>query len=126
MVDLRPASWHLYGNQVQNLPINYKEAIALEPAVQAWLNKKIYVHSDSQTAVALINRRSCRHPIVMASFRRIFCLSVQYSFRLQAVYYPGQRNILADCVSHLHEPDGFQCLLKCTMQTNHFSHTMNL
>ena len=64
--------WHLYGNQVQNLPINYKEAIALEPAVQAWApywtNKKIYVSSNNQAAVALINRRSCRHPIVMAYF----------------------------------------------------------
>ena len=122
--------WHLYGDQLQNLPINYKEAIALEPAVQAWApywtNKKIYVHLDNQTAVALINRRSCRHPIVMASFRRIFWLSVQFNFRLQAVYYPGQRNMFADCVSRLHKPDGFQRLLKCIMQTNHFNHTMNL
>ena len=95
--------------------ISTLKPIALEPAVQAWApywtNKKINVHSDNQTAVALNNRRSCRHPIVMTSFRRILWLSVQYNFRLEAIYYPGHRNMLADYVSRLHEPDGFQRLV---------------
>ncbi|MES9880284.1 MAG: reverse transcriptase domain-containing protein [Sedimenticola sp.] len=99
---------------VQSLPINYKEVIALEPAVsrwaETWRNKKVFVHSDNQAACAIINKGSCKHPVVMSSLRRIFWLSAVYNFRLKAVYYPGTANTLADAVSRLHEPNGISRL----------------
>lgn len=103
------------GTDAFTLPINYKEVIALEPAVQAWAacwtNKRIYVHSDNLAAVSIINRGSCKNPIVMASLQRVFWLSAQFNFRIRAVFYPGYRNTLADCVSRLHEPGAYQRLV---------------
>lgn len=47
----------------------------------------------------------------MDSLRELFWLSAIYNFRLQAVQYPGHANLVADGVSRLHEPNGFQRLL---------------
>ena len=44
----------------------------------------------------------------MAALRRISMLSARYNFRIQAKYYPGSENIVADAVSRLHEPRGFE------------------
>ncbi len=93
--------------ECNNLHINFKEVLALEPAVQQWgplfRNKKLIVHCDNQAAVAIINRGSCHNPVVMQSLRRIFWLYVKYNFRLTASYIKGRENVLADAVSRLHE-----------------------
>ena len=98
-----------------NITISYKEVLALEPAAlkwcQDWANKKINIHTDNQAAAILINKGWCKHPIVMASLRRVFWLSAIYNFRLRAYYYPGVRNTLADAASRLHEPQGVARLL---------------
>lgn len=99
-----PWSWYPDAN---GLHINFKEAIALEPALNAWAplfqNKKVQVHCDNQAAVAIINRGTCSNQTVMASLRRIFWLSALYNFRINAVYHPGIENTMADAVSRLHE-----------------------
>lgn len=93
---------------------NYKEVLALEPAAlhfaPLWRNKKVYVHSDNQAAVAIINKGSSKDPLVMDSLRRVFWLSATFNFRLHACFYPGTSNFLADSVSRLHEPGGVQRL----------------
>ena len=66
----------------------------------------MFVHIDNMAAVAIINRGSCKQPMVMACLRRIFWLSAVFCFRRRAVYYPGDRNVLADAASRLHEPGG--------------------
>lgn len=90
-----------------DLHINYKETLALEPAValwaHTWRNKKVYVRCDNQAAVGIINKGSCRHPFVMESLRRVFWYSAVYNFRLKAIYLPGEKNQVADAVSRLHE-----------------------
>ena len=102
--------------EIQSLPINYLEVLALEPAVTRWAplwtNKKVFIHSDNQAACSIINRGSCRNPVVMDSLRRVFWLSAVFNFRLKAVYYRGASNFLADCVSRLHEPGKLQNLLQ--------------
>ena len=94
--------------------INFKEVLALEPAVflwaEHWRNKKVFVHSDNRAAVGIINKGSCRDTTVMASLRRVFWASAVYNFRLKAVYYPGERNVLADAASRLHQPGMFDFL----------------
>ena len=75
-----------------DLHINYKEVMALEPAVAAWgylwRNRKVYVHCDNQAAVAIINKGTCRNDLVMDSLRRIYWASAIGNFRLKAVYHP--------------------------------------
>ena len=59
-----------------NITISHKEVLALEPAAlkwcQEWTNKKINIYTDNQAAAILINKGWCKHPIVMASLRRVF------------------------------------------------------
>lgn len=90
------------------LHINMKEVLALEPAANCWApfwtNKKIFVHTDNITAASIINKGMAKEKVVMNSLRRIFWLSAKFNFRLQAVYYPGIRNVLADCISRIEEP----------------------
>ena len=90
------------------LHINYKEVLALEPAAwlwgSKWANQRVTVHSDNQAAVGIINRGTAKHPFIMAALRRVFWLSAFHNFHIRAVYYPGERNTLADAASRLHEP----------------------
>ena len=101
--------WEAWG-EANPLHINFKEVLALEPAARIWApiwrDKKVYVHSDNQAAVAILNKGSSKNPVVMASLRRLYMLSAMYNFRLSAVYYPGSRNQIADAASRLHEPGG--------------------
>ena len=98
----------------EHLHINHKETLALEPAVSHWAphwsNRRVVLYSDNQAAVGIINKGTCRDPVVMAALRRISMLSARYNFRIQAKYYPGSENIVADAVSRLHEPRGFERL----------------
>lgn len=79
--------------------------LALEPAAHlwapAWANKVIYVHSDNQCAVAVINRGTSREPTVMSSLRRVAWLAAIWNFDFKAVYYPGEHNVMADALSRL-------------------------
>jgi hypothetical protein len=106
--------WLSLWPEVANHHINYKEVLALEPAVTHWAswwrNRKVYVYSDNQAAVAIINRGSCRDCLIMQSHRRIFWLSATYNFRLKAVYIPGKENIISDAISRSHEPHLFKML----------------
>ena len=89
----------------EELCINYKEVIVLLPAVRIWAaqwsNKVINVHSDNQCAVAIINRGTAKHPMVMQVLRQIAWAAATWNFDLRAYYYPGERNVLADCLSRI-------------------------
>ena len=91
----------------EELHINYKEVLALEPAFHlwapSWANKIIRVYSDNKTAVSILNRGYAKHPFVMASLRRMWWLSAVYNFRICAIYYPGFLNRIADACSRFHE-----------------------
>ena len=101
-------SWIKACPSVYHLHINFKEVLALEPAVRhwgyLWRDKKVYVHTDNQAAAGIINKGSCRNPLVMASLRRVFWYSAIFNFRIKAVYYPGRYNSIADAVSRVHQP----------------------
>ena len=86
----------------------------MEPAVSHraphWSNRRVVLYSDNQAAVGIINKGTCCDPVVMAALRHISMLSARYDFRIQAKYYPGSENIVADAVSRLHEPRIFERL----------------
>ena len=105
-----------------NLHINFKETLTLEMAAvkwaPLWTNRKVYIYCDNQCAVGIINKGSTKNPIVMSSLRRLFWLSACYNFKLQAIYYPGKNNILADAISRVHQPNGYSRL--CTILNNYY------
>lgn len=98
----------------EELHINYKEVLTLEPAAHLWCyqwrNKLIKVHCDNQAAVAIINKGTSKDPFVMSSLRRLFWLAATFNFKLSAVYYPGYCNTIADACSRLHEPQSWNKL----------------
>ena len=109
--------------------INYKEVMALAPAAHLWApwwrGRKVYIHSDNQAAVGIINRGTAKDPYVMEVLRDVYHLSVLYDFRIRAVYYPGRYNTAADRASRLGERGGWGLLkqaLAPLVKTNVFSH----
>ncbi|KAK2158180.1 hypothetical protein LSH36_175g05066 [Paralvinella palmiformis] len=87
---------------------NYKEVMALEPAIAHFAplfrNKIVYVHTDNQAAMYIINKGTCKDKLTMQSLRRVFWYSAIFNFRIQAIYLPGEANVLADAVSRSHDP----------------------
>ena len=112
------------------LHINYLEVLALEPAAHLWAaqwaNKIIKVHTDKQAACAIINRGTAHSSFVIDSLRGVFWLSAIYNFKISAVYYPGDHNVIADAVSHIHEPAAWTiinsfCSVTLLIQTFYFT-----
>lgn len=108
--------------EAENLHINHKEALALETAAAhwapRWTNRRVVVYCDNQAAVGILNKGSCRDPVVMASLRRLSMLSARFNFKICAVYYPGRENIVADAVSRLHEHNGIKRLQSAILRTS--------
>ena len=68
------------------LHINYKEVLAIVLAAKQWgskwCNQHVIIYSDSTTAVGIINKDTCRNPIVMHYLRELFWLSAIYNFQI--------------------------------------------
>ena len=47
----------------------------------------------------------------MQSLHRIFWLSCTFNFKIKAIYFPEVENVLANTVSRLHEPRGYERLM---------------
>lgn len=90
------------------LHINFLETLAVELALTRWAtclrDRKVLIHCDNQCAVGILNRGSSKNPVVMASLRRIFWMSVQNNFKIIAQYIPGVDNRKADLASRAHVP----------------------
>ena len=69
-----------------------------------WANQIVAVKCDNQAAVAMINKGNTASPVVMAWLRDLFWMSAIHNFRITARYVPGIANVLADSISHLHDP----------------------
>ena len=104
---------------VRDLHINYKEVLAVVLAAKQWgskwCNQHVIIYSDSTTAVGIINKGTCRNPIVMHYLRELFWLSAIYNFRITASHIPGIEN----AISRLHEPE---FLFKACKYFAHLSH----
>ena len=102
-------NWNLDHPQAGNLHINYKEAFTVILAAKRWaplwLNKKIIIHTDSITAMSVLNKGTCHNDVVMEALRDLFWLSIKYNFELVAVHIRGIDNVTSDVVSRLHQPN---------------------
>ena len=100
---------HLYVDhkELAHLHINYKEALCVVLAAMRWapdwVNKTIHVFCDNTAAVAMLNKGSTRHPVMMLFLRKLFWLSATHNFHIKAFHVPGRLNVLADHISRVHE-----------------------
>ena len=108
---------------VRDLHINYKEVLAVVLAAKQWrskwCNQHVIIYSDSTTAVGIINKGTCRNPIIMHYLRELFWLSAIYNFGITASHIPGIENAIADAISRLHDSE---FLFKACKYFAHLSH----
>ena len=100
--------------EVAELHINHKEVLSVVLAARrwqtSWANSTVTVFTDNITAKSIINKGACRHPLVMDYLRELFWIAATNNFSIKCVYIRGPSNILADCISRLHEPNQLQYL----------------
>ena len=107
----------LYTNWTYDWPemakchINLKEAASVILAARRWApywsNSCVYIYSDSQCTVSMINKGSTKSPMVMDGLRELFWLSAIYNFHVKCLYIPGHVNHTPDAISRLHQPGQF-------------------
>lgn len=106
--------WEHDHAHVAAAPINYKEAMMAALSVTHWAseftNRVVYVYSDNQCTVSIINKCSSRDEHVMKALRDMFWASAKYNFVVRAIYTPGARHIIADTISRIHEPGQIHAL----------------
>ena len=100
-------NWQLDLPQFSDEHINVKEALTVCFAARRWChrwkNKRIIIHTDNTTALALINKGTSKSQIIMAELRNLFWLSTKFNFHIRAVHLPGSQNFAADAISRLHD-----------------------
>lgn len=100
-------NWKLDLPAVADFHINLKETITLILAIFRWhrklQDKQVIIHTDNITAKSIVNKGTCKSAYVMNLLRQLFWLQAVFNFSIKAVYIPGKYNVLADCISRLHE-----------------------
>ena len=106
--DFMYVRWDSDVSSVQDCPINYKEAMIAAISISRWQahfkNKTIAVYTDNICAASIINKCSSKNSAVMHALRDMFWAAATHNFVVRALYMPGHRHVIADCISRLHEP----------------------
>ena len=106
--DFEYVRWEVDMPEVVSLPINYKEAVSAAWAVLRWApslpNTALVVYTDNQCTAAIINKCSSKSTIVMKLIRHMFWTVSKVNCTVRAMYMPGEKHVIADTVSRLHEP----------------------
>lgn len=93
-----PEAWLAYD-------ITFKEIFPISLSLEIWgqqlRNKCIVLHTDNEAAVHIINKQTCRVPVIMSLVRRIILASMKYNILLHAQHIPGKYNLLPDLLSRL-------------------------
>ena len=96
-------NWTLDWPAANRLHINYKELLAIVIAATCWApywqGKRLYILSNNQAMVGMLNRGTARRPLVMHALRWLFWLSATHGFHLTGRYIPRATNIAADSAS---------------------------
>ena len=93
------------------LHINFKEALCIIFALIHWApllrNKQVIIYCNNMAAVAMLNKGTTKHSLVMSYIRELFWASATYNFRISVQHIPGHSNGLADSISRLDDPHHF-------------------
>jgi hypothetical protein len=102
--------WEADFPDVCNSPINYKEAMIATLGIKRWAplfkNKCVYIYTDNQCAVSILNKCTCKSEYLMRAMREMFWISVTYNFVIKARYMPGCLQTMPDALSRMHETNG--------------------
>lgn len=85
--------------------ITFKELLPIVLALEIWgshiKDQCIVLHTDNNAVVHIINKQTCKVPVIMALVRRLVIASMKYNILLRAEHIPGKYNILPDLLSRL-------------------------
>lgn len=85
--------------------ITFKELLPIVLALEIWgcnmKNQCIVLHTDNHAVVHIINKQTCKVPVVMCLVRRLVLASMKFNILLRAEHIPGKYNILPDLLSRL-------------------------
>lgn len=108
--DLFYTVWQEDYPQIADACINYKEAMIAVLALQRWghlfANKFVFLYTDNQCAVSILNKCSCKNETLMQCMKDMFWVSAKYNFVVKAIYMQGCLQVIPDAISRLHEHSG--------------------
>ena len=91
-----PPSW-------TSVDIAVKEMVPVVVAAaiwgRTWQRTRINFHSDNTAVVAVLHKRSSRHPPLMHLLRCLYFYAAYYKFEFVAHHVPGASNTAADAIS---------------------------
>ena len=64
-------------------------------------NKRVLFFTDNEALVHVINKNSCRDPLLMSFVRKLVLSCLKHNILLRARHVPGIHNNLADSLSRL-------------------------
>lgn len=79
----------------------YPIAIALEIWVTILQGKKVWLHTDNEALVHVINNSTSKEPPVMKMVRKIVLICMQNNIMVRCTHIEGSKNVLADSLSRL-------------------------
>ena len=107
-------------DNAQHLHMNHKETLALEPAVSHWAphwsNRRVVLYSDNQAAVGIINKGTCRDPVVMATLVSVVSpcsqLAITSAFKQSTIPDPKTSSSM-QCLVYINLVDSNDYKMQC-------------
>ncbi len=83
--------------------IEFKELFPIVVSCVVWgpkmKNKRIMFHSDNESIVAIINKKTSSEPDLMILVRHLVFSCLKYNIMFRAKFIPGKSNAIADAIS---------------------------
>ena len=61
--------------------------------------ERVIIRTDNMAVMTTINKKSCKHPLMMAFMRKISLLSLRLKIKLSATYISTKNNYIPDLIS---------------------------
>lgn len=95
-----PTHWH---NMGITRDITFLELFPIVVAFFLWgqylVNKRIFIQTDNQAVVSIINKQSAKSPRVMILVRKLVLHLLKYNISVRAIHISGCKNFIADSLS---------------------------
>ena len=66
---------------------------------RSWHRRRVFFHSDNMAVVAVIQRKSAKHPLLLHLLRCLYFYAAYFQFSYSAHHLPGVTNVAADSLS---------------------------
>ena len=114
-----PDKWKTYNIVVLEL---FPIVLSIDVWGSQLRNKQIYINTDNEALVYILNKQSSPDRLTMILIRRLVLLLLKFNIHLRAKHIAGVKNVLADALSRL-QVAKFKKL--ASSQSQHHFHSFN-